>query len=333
MSVLRVFNVSDYIHAGAAPRSGGFSAMPYYYGGVRELPDGSYAASKLPTGGLSFMLNPVFESIVKKDPSEILVFCVDDVPTIKRNIYKEVLHDAFGYKGNRAKKSVDLSIQRKAAKDLLSTFSSNILFKEGYEADDLIAGVVRHYKNHVDHIYIHTVDKDLYSLIDTNVSVEPVGTRGNSVSKDNFTKYVVDYHKNPMPFNCIYLDKLIYGDKSDNIPGIGSEWYPIIQKVITPDFYPYLTDHVKFKSWVKKATNNHQGVMGIVKLLIPLDVDQESVELSEEPIDFNSLLYAGKATGCKYAKRLDDVMTMQHVKDVLDYYTDMYYMEGGRFNG
>lgn len=335
MSTLRLFNVSDYVHAGAAPRSkNSFSKPPSYYSGVRELPDGSYAASRLPTGGIAFALNPIFERITADDYSdEILVFCIDDVPTIKRGIYSKALKDEMGYKATRGQKSLEVSVQRNAIKDVLSLFSPNVLFAEGYEADDIIASLVRKYKSSYDHIYIHTVDKDLYSLVDTNVSIEPVGTRGQVVTKDNFSIVVKDQYGNDIPFNGILLDKLCHGDRSDNIPGIGKEYTNIVKNFITPDKYKFLTNMQLFRAWVGMATDYHPVVMGIVDLLVPLDVPDEYLEIYDEPININKLCYVGNRVGNKYCKKNTWNEEMPDVKEILDYYTDDYYMKGGRLNG
>lgn len=326
---LRIYNVSDYIHAGGAPKKDS-SLSPSYYAGIRELPDGSYAASRLPTGGISFMLNQIIERLVNRDEDEILVFCVDDTPKLKRQIYYEVLNDETGYKGTRGTKTLEISIQRESIRDILSLISPNTLFFEGYEADDIIVALVKKYKSTMDHIYIHTRDKDLYCLVDDNVSIEPVGTRGDTVTKDNFSRIVKGHKGNYLPFNTILLDKLIYGDKSDNIPGIGEYYLNKINQFITPDKYHYLVNLNLFRTWVGVAVGYDPKVMGIVDLLLPIPIDEDHIEIYEEKIDFNKLYYLGKLVGNKYCKRVDiSTGDYPEINEILNYYTDDFYMRGG----
>ena len=51
MKVLRIYNVSEYVFAGASPKKNSYGNRFSYYGGQRELSDGSWAASYLPAGG------------------------------------------------------------------------------------------------------------------------------------------------------------------------------------------------------------------------------------------------------------------------------------------
>lgn len=335
MSVLRLFNVSDYVHAGAAPRKNdGHTKPPSYHSGVRELPDGSWAASRLPTGGIAFALNPIFEHIASDNyKDETLVFCIDDTPYIKRDMYHEVLGDETGYKATRSKKDLSVSIQRKAIKDILSIFSPNVLFAPGYEADDIIASLVTQYKSSYDHIYIHTVDADLFCLVTDNVSIEPVGTRGKVITKENFSSMVSDKNGYPLPFNGILLEKLFYGDKSDNIPGVGENIANIIRETIPKEKYKFLINFSLFRTWVGMATNYHKTVMGLVDLLVPLDVPEEYLTIYDEPIDVNRLCYIGYKVGNKYCKKNTWNESIEEVDTILDYYTDEFYMEGGRLNG
>lgn len=336
MSTLRIFNVSDYIHAGGAPRSKNtsFSKPPTYFAGVRELPDGSWGASYLPTGGISFALNPIFERITSEDyKDETLVFCIDSHPTIKREMYSQLLRDESGYKANRPKKLVDISIQRDSIYDILRLVSPNVLISEGYEADDIIASLVWKYKKSYERIVIHTRDQDLYSLVDDNVEIDLVGTKGKYVTKSNFSSVLSDKYGNPIPFNGIMLDKLFYGDTSDNIPGIGESFSEAIRRAIPKEKYKFLTNINILRTWVGKAVNYNPIAVGILEILLPLEVPEEDLTLFDEEIDINTLAYLGYKVGNKYCKQNTWNEPMEKVEEVLKYYTDEYYMRGGRCNG
>lgn len=335
MSTLRIFNVSDYIHAGGAPRSkGSFSKPPTYYAGVRELPDGSWGASRLPTGGIAFSLNPIFERMTSEDyKDETLVFCIDTTPTIKRDMYSALLRDETGYKANRPKKLLDISIQRDAIYDILRLISPNVLICEGYEADDIIASLVWKYKKSYDKIIIHTRDQDLYCLVDDNVSIDLVGDKGKVVTKTTFSSVLSDKYGMPLPYNGVMLEKLFYGDTSDNIPGVGESFSEAIRRAIPKDKYHFLTNINILRTWVGKAVNYNPIVCGILELLLPMKVPDEVLELYDEPIDINILAYLGNRVGNKYCKKNTWNEPLHNIEEVLKYYTDEYYMRGGRCNG
>ena len=332
MSTLRIFNVSDYIHAGAAPRKSGYS--PAYNGGVGEDCYGNYCARYLPTGGIAMALNPIYEIITSdEDKDDILVFCIDDTPTIKRRMYKELFNDETGYKGTRAAKNLDVTIQREAIKDILSLVSPNVFFMEGYEADDIIATLVWKYSRSFDKVIVHTVDKDLFCLVSDNVEIAPVGSRGNHVTKNNFSSIVTDKRKKPMPYNTILLDKLIHGDPSDNIPGIGTFYEEPIKKYINESKYKYIGNPSIFRTWVGNATNWDDRIVRTIDLIAPLYVEDEYLEISEERININVLVRLGHLVKNKYCKVDYSTGDLPQVKEVLDFYTREYYDRGGRFNG
>lgn len=329
MSVLRIYNVSDYIHAGAAPRTKG--KTPSYYSGVREMPDGAYAESRLPTGGIAFMLNPIFERLTSKEyKDETLVFCIDDTPNYKRELYFDVLRDEMGYKGKRPEKLLDVSIQRKAIKDILSLVSPNVLFVEDMEADDIIGSLVWMYKKHYDKVIVHTRDTDLYCLIDDNVIIDRVGNQGKYVTKSNFSENASTKNGFKLPFNGMIIEKLLSGDQSDNIPPVNPDMAEKIKSSITPDKYPYLVNVNLARSWVGQAVDYDKRTMGLFDLLVPTKVDEDYLTIYDESINFNRLYYIGLKVQNKYCRKNTYEEDIPEVKEVLDYYTNEYHMRGGR---
>lgn len=343
MSRLILFNVSEYVYAGAAPHvnsasSGNtrsFSKAPTYYAGVRELSNGSWGASRLPTGGVAFMLNPIFEYIADgyDSTNDTMVFCIDSEPVIKNRIYSDGLKDRTGYKANRAKKPLDILIQLIAINDILSLVSENVMMVEGYEADDIIAELVKMYKSSYDEVIIHTRDADLYSLVSTNVSIGLVGTQGKVVTYDNFSKVLSDSRGFGVPYNGILIQKLFEGDTSDNIPHINKDMIELVKKAIPVEKYKFLSNFELFRTWVGMATNYNPMVMCVADLLIPLRVPQETLELTVESIDFTKLHYLGNKVSNKYCRSNTTNTEYEDVKEMLNYYSDDYNMRGGYCRG
>lgn len=128
------------------------------------------------------------------------------------------------YKSNRVgKESKDeLHEQFAIAHDFLASTGIKRISKEGYEADDVIAALVKKFKGKDVRIVIVTGDKDMAQLVDSENDVEVHLNNGKGsgplkyeellVEEDVLDKYGVYPNKIPMLFGLI-------GDESDKIPG------------------------------------------------------------------------------------------------------------------
>ncbi|WP_228568858.1 DNA polymerase I [Campylobacter sputorum] len=116
------------------------------------------------------------------------------------------------YKMNRISPPDDLKEQLVACIDMIEKMGLYSLSKEGYEADDIIASVVKKFKNDMQ-INIVTHDKDLYQLISDNVSIYSAAKKELYDRNGCFEKYGV-YPQQMIDFLAIC------GDSADNIPGI-----------------------------------------------------------------------------------------------------------------
>lgn len=331
MRILRIYNVSDYIHAGGSVKGNSVYKPAVFSDGVKMLPDGSWGHATLPVGGISFMLNPIIERVAQAKESEdeeILVFCVDDKPIFKRELYYQVLGDEMGYKATRPPKSASIQTQRDMIKDILGFFSPNVFFVEGYEADDIIATLCWHYADDFDKVYVHTLDSDLFCLVKNNIAIDKVGDRGKLITKDNWDGQVLDKNKYVIPYNRVLIHKLCYGDLSDNIPGVGANFYDKIGH----DKDPYLTNISYARRAVAKASDNNPKVLGIFDLITPYDIyTVDPCSISSEPINTDLLFYIASLVGNKYMRRMSNYEheDVKKVLDVFHYWTDVYYMRGG----
>lgn len=196
MKILRIFDVSTYIHAGMVNRHS------YLLPSIANTADG-FRERRLPTGGLSMIWNMLYNEYGKCD----MVFCMDLAPT------KKILMNE-NYKANR-EHNRGVSKANDIVYTVLKDCGFTVLREDGYEADDFIYSLVQEYKSVYDHIYVYTADSDLYFLVDDNISIEPSTSRAKVVNKQNYT-YTVRKDKYT-PYNALTLYKIMYGDKSDNI--------------------------------------------------------------------------------------------------------------------
>lgn len=89
----------------------------------------------------------------------------------------------------------------------------NIFSKKGYEADDIIASLVKTYSKHVPYgsLVVISSDKDLYQLLDHCIIF--------CFKKDEMTKGIFS-KEHPFPPNVWPYFRALTGDPSDAIPGI-----------------------------------------------------------------------------------------------------------------
>ncbi len=147
-----------------------------------------------------------FLQLSEKFKNYEIIATLDSKETTKR---KEKYED---YKANRKEVDPELKEQFPEIKPMLEALNLPYIEKEGYEADDIIASIVKKYPNKK--IVIVSSDKDLMQLINDNVSMYDSMTK--KFIKEN---EVVEKFLGVKPSQIRDLLALM-GDRSDNIPGI-----------------------------------------------------------------------------------------------------------------
>ena len=105
-----------------------------------------------------------------------------------------------------------------------------VMKEDGYEADDLVASIVRNRADEYDNIIIYTPDADLSVLISDKVSLcryksvySKKATFLNAhklITRENMSETFSEELKTDLPFNAMILYKCTVGDPSDGIKGI-----------------------------------------------------------------------------------------------------------------
>ena len=130
-----------------------------------------------------------------------------------KSAYRTAL--AADYKANRPPMPEDLKPQIPVIRDLIASFGWPLIESEGYEADDLIACIVKAFPEHP--VRIVSGDKDLSQLIDRRVVMLTPSKDGKDLvprgEKETVEKFGI-----PPASIVDYL--AMTGDSSDNIPGI-----------------------------------------------------------------------------------------------------------------
>lgn len=125
---------------------------------------------------------------------------------------KTIRHETFPeYKANRKKMDDDFRHQIPVTKQIVEEMSIPFLSVDGYEADDVIASIVRKFQDIPDlSIDIYSADKDLKQLLAPNVfAIDPI----KNIKTD--TKLFLQEFLFEPRYILDYL--ALVGDSSDNI--------------------------------------------------------------------------------------------------------------------
>ena len=124
-----------------------------------------------------------------------------------------------GYKATRHGMPEELAMQMPVMKDVLRAMRIPIYECQGWEADDVIGTVGRICSNNGWECVVVTGDRDSLQLIDENVHVKLVVTKGGQTASTLYTREVFQQEYGFEPKKLIDL-KALMGDHSDNIPGV-----------------------------------------------------------------------------------------------------------------
>ncbi len=152
------------------------------------------------------------QSLAKSYEAARTIVCFD----FGKSYYRMDMHDE--YKGTRKKPQDEDEIKKyqdfcAVLNALPEQLDEEVLKFRGVEADDILAWITQNISDRYEHTWIVSSDRDLYQLIDENVSIFNIFGR-KEVSLQSLRE---DYDVNPSEY---MLSRIIEGDKSDNILGI-----------------------------------------------------------------------------------------------------------------
>jgi DNA polymerase I len=145
--------------------------------------------------------------IIKDKKPNAIAVCFDSPgKTFRHEEYEE-------YKANREEVDDALITQLQLARDIVKTLGLNLIAKEGYEADDIMATLAKRASEKGFKSVLVTSDKDSYQMVDDNVSIWP----GNNEPLRGEEYVVQKYGLKPKSLIDYFA---IVGDSIDNVPGI-----------------------------------------------------------------------------------------------------------------
>ena len=152
------------------------------------------------------------QSLAKSYEAARTIVCFD----FGKSYYRMDMHEE--YKGTRKKPQEEEEIKKyedffAVLNALPEQLDEEVLKFRGVEADDILAWITQNISDRYDHTWIISSDRDLYQLIDDNVSIFNIFGR-KEVTLQTLQE---DFEINPSEY---MLSRIIEGDKSDNILGI-----------------------------------------------------------------------------------------------------------------
>ncbi len=247
----------------------------FFFRSFYALPQHLKTKDGFPTGLLTGFTNFI-STLQKEHDSDYLIFAVDSKGDTFRNEIDS------NYKANRQAPPPELTMQLPVAIEWINKMGYKTLGLQGFEADDMIATVVKFAKEKGYIVRVVSHDKDLYQLIDDDKVVLVDAIKRKSINEAAcYEKYGVT----PKQF----IDyQSILGDSADNVPGVkgigkvGAE--KLLKEFGTLDNIYANIDAIKGANQKKLIASKDQAYMS--KQLVSLRSDAlENLDFEEYKMD------------------------------------------------
>lgn len=153
----------------------------------------------------------LLELIAKEHPTHLAVAFDPPAKTFRHEAYPQ-------YKANRSAAPELVKAALEPLQEILAAFNIPVVMIPGYEADDAIGSMAAQWENEDSQIFMVTPDKDYGQLISQNIFQYKPGKGGNEVEIIG-KKEVCENYGICEPGQVIDI-LTIWGDTSDNVPGI-----------------------------------------------------------------------------------------------------------------
>lgn len=163
------------------------------------------------TSAILGFANTLLEILKKEKPTHIAVAFDTMAPTQRHEDFAE-------YKANREKIPEDLAASIPYVMELIRGMNIPVIFREGYEADDIIGTLAKKAEKEGFNTYMMTPDKDFGQLVSNHIFLYKPARSGEKPEvmgvKEVCEKYSIETPEQ-------FIDILgLWGDAVDNIPGV-----------------------------------------------------------------------------------------------------------------
>ena len=224
--------------------------------------------------------NALVELITKQKPSHMAV-CFDTSAATERHT------DFADYKANRQETPEDISAAVPDIKKIIEGFNIPIIFKDGYEADDVIGTLAKQAEKAGYEVYMVTPDKDYGQLVSKKIKIYKPAYQGNDAEILGPEEVCARWGIKDV---SQVIDMLgMMGDAVDNIPGIKGVGEKTAAKFLAEygSLENTLANADKIKGAMGEKVKNGKEMAILSKKLatiildVPVDFHEEDFKLSE----------------------------------------------------
>lgn len=228
----------------------------------------------------------LLELIAKEQPTHLAVAFDPPAKTFRHEAYPE-------YKANRSAAPELVKAALEPLQEILAAFNIPVVMVPGFEADDAIGSMATQWKGENNEIYMVTPDKDYGQLIDTNVFQYKPAKGGNDIEIIGKEQICANYGIcNPEQVIDILT---IWGDSSDNVPGIRGIGEVGAKKLIGKfgSLQGILENISQLSQKQQDAINESREQIMMSRFLVTIKTDIElPVSLDQiqlKPLDYNAI--------------------------------------------
>lgn len=234
----------------------------------------------VPTNAVYGFLNMLFKVIEDYQPDYLSVAFDMKAPTFRHTAYSD-------YKGTRKGMPDELAVQMPILKEILDAMNIHRTELSGFEADDLIGTIAKHFGGHGHEVMVLTGDKDALQLADEQITVLITKQGISNIDVMTPEKIIEDYELTPLQIIDL---KGLSGDTSDNIPGIPSigpktatkllkQYHSVEQLIEEAD----TIENKRIRELVGEYA--HQAMMSkrlaTIEINVPLELNEEDFKFDE----------------------------------------------------
>jgi DNA polymerase I len=241
-----------------------------------------YTSKGVNSSALYVFTNTLLDILNNQKPTHIAVAFDTDAPTQRHKEFAE-------YKIQREAMPEDLSTALPHVRRMIEAFHIPVLECDGYEADDIIGTLARKAEKQGFDTFMVTPDKDFGQLVDEHTFIYKPSRMGDAVEVLG-VKEVLEKWGIQKPEQVIDILAL-WGDTSDNIPGVPGIGEKTASKLITQfgTVENLLARTGELKGKLKESLETHREDALLSKRLAtidcesPCDIDLEKLKL--EPMN------------------------------------------------
>lgn len=230
----------------------------------------------LNTSAIMGFCNSMIEILKKENPTHIAVVFDVGKSTVRTEQYPE-------YKANRDETPEAIKIAVPYIQEIIKAFHIPILYKEGYEADDVIGTLAKKAEKKGFTTYMMTPDKDFGQLVSEHIFMYRPAARGNGPEiwgiPEIQEKFGVERPEQVIDFLAMM------GDSVDNIPGLPGVGEKTAKKYLAEfgslENLLANTNQLKGKAKEKIEDNKELGILSkqlaTIILDVPIEFDEKSL--------------------------------------------------------